>query len=117
MGAQPNRSRRPENAPTVLLQGRVAPSVRDEVRLAADASGVSLSYYLEALINDLVRDTRPRRSCPSSWRPKTQTKKPALAGGLLRRHSIRAQVSRPTRIAVKNFRLAPGLLRAPLRRR
>ncbi|WP_281015896.1 hypothetical protein ACQ856_30625 (plasmid) [Mycolicibacterium psychrotolerans] len=56
MGAQPNRSRRPENAPTVLLQGRVAPSVRDEVRLAADASGVSLSYYLEALINDLVRE-------------------------------------------------------------
>ena len=57
MSALKNRARREDNAPTVLLQGRVAPEVRDEVRFAAEASGVSIAYYLEALITDLVRDT------------------------------------------------------------
>ena len=76
MGAQPNRSRRPENAPTVLLQGRVAPSVRDEVRQAADASGVSLSYYLEALLQDLVRAQGALPIVPRPIRHQTQEELP-----------------------------------------
>ena len=68
MSAQPSRKRRPENAPTVLLQGRVAPRVRDEVHAAAQASGVSLAYYLEALITDLVRE---RGSLPLVANPRT----------------------------------------------
>ncbi|NYF18473.1 hypothetical protein HDC37_003337 [Microbacterium sp. AK009] len=48
------RARRANDAPTVLLQGRVSPTARDDVREAAEASGVTMSYYLEALINKLV---------------------------------------------------------------
>ncbi|MDZ4236027.1 MAG: hypothetical protein U1C73_20215, partial [Dietzia sp.] len=48
------RARRANDAPTVLLQGRVSPTVRDDVREAAEASGVTMSYYLEALITKLV---------------------------------------------------------------
>lgn len=44
------RARRPNDAPTVLLQGRVSPTARDDVREAAEASGVTMSYYLDALI-------------------------------------------------------------------
>ena len=54
MSAGTSRIRRADNAPTVLLQGRVSPQVKDEVHLAAEASGVSLAYYLETLITDLV---------------------------------------------------------------
>ena len=50
------RARRANDAPTVLLQGRVSPSARDDVREAAEASGVTMSYYLEALINKLVHE-------------------------------------------------------------
>ena len=48
------RTRRANDAPTVLLQGRVGPSARDAVREAADASGVTMSYYLDTLISKLV---------------------------------------------------------------
>lgn len=56
MAAQFGRVRRPDNVPTVLLQGRVAPDAREQVALAAQESGVSLSYYLERLIRDLVTE-------------------------------------------------------------
>lgn len=49
-----HRTRRADNAPTVLLQGRVSPEARAEVQAAARASGVSLSYYLEALVLQLA---------------------------------------------------------------
>ena len=75
MSAQPNRKRRAENAPTVLLQGRVAPQVRDEVHAAAQASGVSLAYYLEALITDLVRE---RGSLPLVTNPRAMSQQEEL---------------------------------------
>ncbi len=50
------RARRPNDAPTVLLQGRVSPTARDDVREAAEASGVTMSYYLDALITKLVSE-------------------------------------------------------------
>jgi hypothetical protein len=56
MSAIRSRARRPENVPTVLLQGRVAPEIRAEVQAAAAASGVSIAYYLEAFIGGIVRD-------------------------------------------------------------
>jgi hypothetical protein len=49
------RARRPNDAPTVLLQGRVS-SARNDVREAAEASGVTMSYYLDALIAKLVSE-------------------------------------------------------------
>ena len=54
MAAIRGRIRRPENVPTVLLQARVAPEIREEVRLAAEASGVSFAYYLEALLREQI---------------------------------------------------------------
>ncbi|MFD1716040.1 hypothetical protein ACFSBZ_16315 [Amnibacterium flavum] len=56
MAAQFGRARRPDNVPTVLLQGRVAPDARERVAQAAEESGVSVSYYLERLIRDLVME-------------------------------------------------------------
>ena len=56
MSAMANRKRRATNAPTVLLQGRVSPQAKDEVHLAAAASGVTLAYYLDTLIADLVAE-------------------------------------------------------------
>jgi hypothetical protein len=50
------RARRANDAPTVLLQGRVSPEARNDVREAAEASGVTMSYYLEALITMLVEE-------------------------------------------------------------
>ena len=54
MSALKNRTRRPYGAPTVLLQGRVTPQARAEVQEAAERSGVSVAYYLEGLIGQLV---------------------------------------------------------------
>jgi hypothetical protein len=56
MAAMKDRARRPDGAPTVLLQGRVSPRTRAEVQAAAAENGVSLSFYLEALIDQLVAD-------------------------------------------------------------
>jgi antitoxin component of RelBE/YafQ-DinJ toxin-antitoxin module len=50
MSAIKGRARRLENAPTVLLQARVAPEIRAEVQAAAAASGVSIAYYLETFL-------------------------------------------------------------------
>ena len=50
------RARRPNDAPTVLLQGRVSPTARNDVREAAEASGVTMSYYLDALITKLINE-------------------------------------------------------------
>lgn len=38
----------------MLLQGRVSPEARAEVQLAAERSGVSIAYYMETLILNLV---------------------------------------------------------------
>lgn len=49
-----NRAQRSQNAPTVLLQARVAPEVRQAVKEAAERSGVSVAYYMEKFVRDLV---------------------------------------------------------------
>ena len=51
-----SRARRTDGAPTVLLQGRVSPEARAEVQEAAERSGVSIAYYLESLIGQLVEE-------------------------------------------------------------
>jgi hypothetical protein len=56
MSAIRGLAHRPQNAPTVLLQGRVSPETRLEVRAAAAASGVSIAYYLEALVAQLITE-------------------------------------------------------------
>lgn len=59
MSANRGRVRRPDNVPTVLLQARVSPDIRDEVSAAAAASGVSLAFYLESLLKrDLAESGR-----------------------------------------------------------
>jgi hypothetical protein len=50
------RASRAQNAPTVLLQGRVLPETRQAFKDAAEASGVSVAYYLDALARSLVAD-------------------------------------------------------------
>jgi len=50
MSAVKGRSKRPTGAATVTLQARVPESVRDAARSAADAAGISIAAYLEALI-------------------------------------------------------------------
>lgn len=40
----------------VLLQARVAPEVRAKANAAADVAGMSMSAYLEALIDHIVDD-------------------------------------------------------------
>lgn len=48
----------------VLLQARVAPKVRAKASAAADAAGMSMAAYLEALIDHIVDESgRP------SWLP------------------------------------------------
>jgi len=49
-----SRAQRSQNAPTVLLQARVAPEVRQAVKEAAERSGVSVAYYMERFVRDLV---------------------------------------------------------------
>lgn len=56
MSAIRGLAHRPQNVPTVLLQGRVSPETRLEVRAAAAASGVSIAYYLEALVAKLIAE-------------------------------------------------------------
>lgn len=48
------RLHRPDNAPTVIMQARVAPSVRATVQAAANKSGVSQSLYLERFLVDYI---------------------------------------------------------------
>jgi hypothetical protein len=50
-GGRPARARRPRGAvPTVPVQAQVPPHTRDRAHAIADALGVSLSRYLEQLI-------------------------------------------------------------------
>jgi hypothetical protein len=56
MSAIAGRQRRQENAPTVLLQARVAPEIREEVQAAAAASGVSIAYYLENMLRAQISE-------------------------------------------------------------
>ena len=49
-------ARRPNGAPTALVQGLVSEASRDAVRDASRASGVKISYYLDALILGIVRE-------------------------------------------------------------
>ncbi len=56
MSAHQYRARRRQGSPTVLLQSRVAPEVREAVQEAAASSGVSIAYYMEALIQQLVEE-------------------------------------------------------------
>ena len=64
-------SRRPDNAPAVLLQGRVAPEVREAVSDAARASRVTVSLYLELLLQGIVeRDGHlPILKAPGAKKP------------------------------------------------
>lgn len=50
------RASRAQNAPTVLLQGRVLPDTRQAFKDAALASGVSVAYYFDALVEKLDRE-------------------------------------------------------------
>ena len=50
MSAIAGRRRRPANAPTVLVQARVDPALREKVHRAAKAAGVSVARYMELLI-------------------------------------------------------------------
>lgn len=69
MSGTRTRQRRPEGAATVLLQGRVSPETRAEVQAAAAESGVSIAYYLEALVSQLIRD---KGGLPTVARPRPQ---------------------------------------------
>jgi len=48
------RLRRTDNAPTVLLQARVTPAVKEAVDRGAQASGLAISYYVDELIQSLL---------------------------------------------------------------
>ena len=71
-----NRTRRVTTMPTVVMQGRVIPQVRDQVQAAAEASGVTMSYYLEALITELVREHGELPTVPKPGIPTTQQELP-----------------------------------------
>lgn len=71
MSAIQGRARRPRQArPTVSLQARVSPEVRDLIENAAADSGVSIAYYLDSYFRQqadtvgalpLVAGPRPQR--------------------------------------------------------
>lgn len=48
------RARRRNGAPTVLLQGSVTLDSRAAIGTAADASGVKISYYLDAFVGQTI---------------------------------------------------------------
>jgi hypothetical protein len=50
------RASRAQNSPTVLLQGRVLPETRQAFKDAAEASGVSVAYYLDALTRAMLAE-------------------------------------------------------------
>jgi antitoxin component of RelBE/YafQ-DinJ toxin-antitoxin module len=50
MSAAKGRVRRADNTATILMQARVPAEVRDEIRAAAEASGVSFALYIETFI-------------------------------------------------------------------
>lgn len=76
MGYPANRARRVHSMPTVVMQGRVIPQVREQVQAAAEASGVTMSYYLEALITELVRERGELPTVPKPGIAQTQEELP-----------------------------------------
>ena len=69
MSALPGRATRADG-PSVLVQARISPDIRDEIFEAAARSGVSIAYYLETLLGQVieadgrlpvVRSPRPQR--------------------------------------------------------
>jgi hypothetical protein len=50
-----------------LLQGRVRPATRQKANAAADAAGITLAAYLEALVN---RDEVDSNGCPLWLQPR-----------------------------------------------
>jgi hypothetical protein len=79
MSAIRGLAHRPQNVPTVLLQGRVSPETRLEVRAAAAASGVSIAYYMEALVAQIVAE----QGClPWSSTPRQEARGVAYPGCL-----------------------------------
>lgn len=63
------RVRRKTDVPTVLLQARVDPAVRDAVKEAAARSGVTIAYYVEHFLQDLIEE---RGELPSVENPRAQ---------------------------------------------
>lgn len=58
MSAIAGRARRPRTGPHDLIQGRIRPEVKDRARRGAAVRGISLSLYLEQLIEaDELADT------------------------------------------------------------
>ena len=56
--AHAGRTRRERGGPWVWMQARVSPSLKDRARRGAAARGVTLSRYMELLIeDDAVADT------------------------------------------------------------
>ncbi|MBX3196238.1 MAG: hypothetical protein KF727_14205 [Microbacteriaceae bacterium] len=55
--------------PSVLLQARVAPESHALVREAAERSGVSMAYYVEALVQQIVDE---RGALPEVPNPRPQ---------------------------------------------
>lgn len=56
MSAIKGRTKRRDNATTVLLQTRVTIPIRDEIHAAAEKSGLSLALYIEALVQQQLED-------------------------------------------------------------
>ncbi|QNE48583.1 hypothetical protein F1C58_16100 (plasmid) [Glaciihabitans sp. INWT7] len=56
MSAIKGRTKRRDNAVTVLLQTRVTTTVRDAMHAAAEESGLSLALYIEALVQQQLED-------------------------------------------------------------
>lgn len=64
------RKRQAGGGDMVLLQARVSPHARTIVQNAAAQSGVSIAYYLEALVERLVQENG---ALPQIPRPRLQT--------------------------------------------
>ena len=57
---------RAANLPSVLLQARISPELKDEIAAAAADSGVSVAFYLEALLNSQASGgALPRIAAPA----------------------------------------------------
>jgi len=56
------------NTPSVLLQARIDPALKDEIAAAAAESGVSTAYYLEALLRAQMAEGFLPRIAPTRTR-------------------------------------------------
>lgn len=57
----------PDGEPMALLQGRVRIATRRKANAAADAAGITLAAYIEALVN---RDEVDANGCPLWLEPR-----------------------------------------------